>query len=62
MSLSENANWIEKFPEILESLKAESDRGCVLVVGSLVENVLEAHISACLLPKIGKDDELMSGS
>lgn len=62
MNLTENSNWLRRFSELSKSLEAESDRGCVLVVSSLVENALEEHISARLIPKVGKDDELMSRS
>jgi hypothetical protein len=62
MSSTENVNWLKRFSELSKSLEEESDRGCVLVVSSLVENVLEEQISARLIPKIGKDDELMSRS
>lgn len=62
MSSVENENLLKSFSEIFEPLKTESDRGCVLVVSSLVENVLEDHISARLVPKIDKDDELMGRS
>lgn len=62
MNPEESENVLERFAALLESLKAESDRGCVLVVGSLVEKVLENQISRRLLPKLGKEDELMGRS
>lgn len=62
MASTENVNLLKRFSEISKSLEAESDRGCVLVVSSLVENALEEQIIARLIPKIGKDDELMSHS
>jgi hypothetical protein len=62
MSSTENVNWLKRFSELSKSLEAESDRGCVLVVSALVENALEDQISARLIRKIAKDDELMSHS
>lgn len=48
-----------RFTEILDSLKCESDRGCVLVVGSMVELVIEDHISKRILPPVKKTGELI---
>lgn len=48
-----------RFTEILDSLKNESDRGCVLVVGSMVELVIEEHISRRILPPVKKTGELV---
>jgi hypothetical protein len=62
MSSEEHTRTLERFLEIFHSLKAESDRGCVLVVGSMVERVLEDYISTCLVPKVGTEDELMGRS
>jgi hypothetical protein len=59
---SEISSVLTTFSEMAESLQKESDRGCVLVVGALLENVLEEHITARLIPKANKDDELMSRS
>lgn len=62
MTPSELSNTLISFSEIADSLQKESDRGCVLVVGALLENALEEHITARLIPKANKDDELMSRS
>ena len=62
MNSAERARVAERFEALFDSLQAESDRGCVLVVSTLVEKELEEHISLYLLPKIGKDDELMGRS
>jgi hypothetical protein len=62
MNLQESTEWQEEFLKIAESLKVESDRGCVLVVAALVENALEEHIAARLIQKIDKKDELMSSN
>ncbi len=62
MTTKQNIEQSTLFVETLNSLKAESDRGCVLVVASLVENVLEEQISVRLMPKASKDDELLSRS
>jgi hypothetical protein len=62
MSSTGNIDLWKRSSEIFKSLEVESDRGCILVVGSLVENALEKHISARLIPKADKDDELMSRS
>jgi len=48
-----------RFTEILDSLKGESDRGCVLVVGSMVELAIEDHISRRILPPVKKTGELI---
>lgn len=52
----------ERFTEVFESLKAESDRGCVLIVASMIEQILENYISLCLVPKVSSEDELLSRS
>jgi hypothetical protein len=63
MNKQESDEWQTKFIEIAESLKLESDRGSILVIAALVENVLEEHISARLIQKIAsKEDELMSSN
>ncbi|NWF06686.1 hypothetical protein HX810_03225 [Pseudomonas salomonii] len=54
-----NALLAARFTEILDSLKNESDRGCVLVVGSLVELAIEDHISKRILPPVKKTGELV---
>ncbi|MFA6500208.1 MAG: hypothetical protein WC256_07715 [Desulfurivibrionaceae bacterium] len=62
MNSDEKLRTSKRFSEIYQSLKPESDRGCVLVVGSMVERFLEDHISRRLLPKLSPDDELMGRS
>ena len=65
MNTQESKSFLEEFPRVFESLRKESDRGCVLVVGALLENALEVQINARLLPKAVKEkdsDELMSRS
>ncbi len=63
MNPQESTEWQKEFLKIAESLKVESDRGCVLVVATLVENALEEHITARLIQKIDNNhDELMSTS
>lgn len=54
-----NALLAVRFTELLDSLKDESDRGCVLVVGSMVEQVIEEHISRRILPPVKKTGELV---
>jgi DNA-binding MltR family transcriptional regulator len=51
-----------RFNEVFQSLKAESDRGCVLVVASMIEQILENYICRCLVPKVSSEDELLSRS
>jgi hypothetical protein len=60
MTKKHNLEQADLFVKTFESLKAESDRGCVLVVASLIENILEEQIIARLSPKAGKSDELLS--
>jgi len=62
MNSTEKEQVTKIFNDVFESLHAESDRGCVLVVGSLVENAIEGQISARLILPTGKTDELMSRS
>lgn len=62
MKKIQNIEQSRIFVETYESLKAESDRGCVLVVASLIEKILEEQVTARLMPKPGKDDELLSYS
>lgn len=59
---TESKAVLSKFQQIFESLKTESDRGCVLVVGSMVERSLENQITMRLLPKLKKEDDLMGRS
>lgn len=47
---------------IFESLNAESDRGCVLVIGSMVERALEKQISKRLCKSASSEDDLMGKS
>lgn len=60
MTKKHNREEADIFIKTLSSLKAESDRGCVLVVASLIENIMEEQIAARLIPKAGKNDELFS--
>lgn len=60
MTQKKNLEEADLFVKVFDSLKSESDRGCVLVVASLIENILEEQIVARLSPKIGKSDELLS--
>jgi hypothetical protein len=62
MEPSERVQVAQRFQDLLRSLEAESDRGCVLVVCILVEESLQEHISAYLIPAIGKEDDLMGRS
>ncbi|MEO7622369.1 MAG: hypothetical protein ABIS30_04825 [Gallionella sp.] len=63
MNVGEMEHMIERMPVILVSLRTESDRGCVLVVSTMVEHLLEQHILRRLLPKASSSgDELMSMS
>jgi hypothetical protein len=62
MNSEESAKVLERSAALLQSLKAESDRGCVLVVSSLVERALENQISRRLLPKLGREDDLIGRS
>jgi hypothetical protein len=62
MNSTENARIGERFKMLFDTLKLESDRGCVLVVSALVEETIENHILLYLLPKLDKNDDLMGRS
>lgn len=47
---------------MLESLNGESDRGAILIVSALVENIVEEHIKKLFLPQADSSDELLSNS
>jgi hypothetical protein len=47
--------------ELIRSVSHESDRGCILVVAALIENVLKDYIKARLVGANKKDDELFDG-
>jgi len=53
---------LQNFSKIIDSLRSESDRGCILVVSSMLEKILEEQITKRLIPKYGKEDELMGKS
>ncbi len=61
-----NSNEIEflinQFPKLLEDLKAESDRGVVLVLAAMVENELNEHLKLRLRSKAENNDELLQNS
>ena len=52
---------LKEADELIKSISHESDRGCILVVAALVENVLEDYIKAKLILGQKKDDELFDG-
>ena len=52
----------EKFKDIHNSLKLESDRGVVLVTSAYIEEVLLNHIQHRLLDKLNSQDEILSRS
>lgn len=63
MTDDEKKYLLTRLPAILASLEQESDRGCVLVVATMVEQCLERQILCRLLPAASSGgDELMSKS
>ncbi len=48
--------------EIQDILSKEGDRGCVLVAAALLEEAIELHLRARLVPPPGKSDELITSS
>lgn len=62
MNSAELARIAERFQALFHSLEVESDRGCVLVISAMVEETIEHHISLYLLPKVGRDDDLVGRS
>lgn len=59
---TDTSGLIAKASEVIDILKREGDRGCVLVAAALLEEAIEAQIKARLLPPPGKSDELVSNS
>lgn len=53
--------FAKKISEIMDTLLAESDRGCVLVASSMIEEGLLELISSFLLPPLNSKDELFHG-
>jgi hypothetical protein len=51
-----------KAVEIQDILAREGDRGCVLVAAALLEEAIELHLRARLVPSPSKSDELVSNS
>ena len=47
-------------PDLVMILRAESDRGCVLLASALLEDELEKHLLRRLLPPARKTDELFA--
>lgn len=52
---------LKEADELIKSISHESDRGCILVVAALIENVLKDYIKARLVFGQKKDDELFDG-
>jgi len=48
-----------RYTEIFESLKHESDRGCVLVVGSMIELGIENQISKRIIPPVKESGSIL---
>jgi|GEM_PF-3186318 len=59
MNKEQTAAMMSRYVEIFDSLQAESDRGCVLVVGSMIELVIEEQISRRIIPAVNKSGELV---
>ncbi|MEZ9795369.1 hypothetical protein AB4283_24790, partial [Vibrio splendidus] len=51
----------EKFPQKWALIKVESDRGAVLVAGSMIEESLKNLLIAKLAPSSKNDDPLFNG-
>ena len=62
MTVTAGMDFMQRFVVIFDSLKPESDRGCVLVVSAMVENAIANHISQRLVPPATSDDELIGRS
>ena len=56
MNKIETKKFIKTYEELSISLSRESDRGCVLVVRTLLENVLSKNINERLLDKANRND------
>lgn len=52
-------DFSSKFLESVNSLKEESDRGCIIVAAAWIDDDLKTIISSVLLPKAEKNDELL---
>jgi len=62
--MSENTHkthndFSSKFLESVNSLKEESDRGCIIVAAAWIDDDLKTKISSFLLTKAEKNDELL---
>lgn len=56
MNDAETKEFLKIFNELMESFKQESDRGCVLVIGTFIERELNNGIEKRLINKTNNDD------
>lgn len=56
MNNTESKEFLKIFSELMTSFKTESDRGCVLVIGTFIENELSRGIENRLIDKANNDD------
>lgn len=59
MDKEESTSMMSRYLEIFNSLQQESDRGCVLVVGSMIELAIEEQISRRIVHPANKSGEIM---